>query len=109
MVCIQEWKGMLSLRTLSYSLIIFQLHRVETLLAKGIDCNTVDDEDGRTALHWAVRNNHFDIAKALTLAGSSVNIADKVSACDEREREKRKKMLIKKRSSNKNTIITLII
>ena len=65
--------------TLWYAAKNGKLSRVEKLLAKGtIDINASDEDDGRTALHWAVRNNHLDVVRLLLDSGASINLADKV-------------------------------
>ena len=35
--------------------------------------NYVDEDDGRSALHWAAKNDHFLCAQALVNAGSALN------------------------------------
>ncbi len=49
-----------------------QTEEVRTLLTKGADVNAKDDE-GRTALMFAVINLHLDTAKALLEHGADVN------------------------------------
>ena len=47
---------------------------VRALLKQGHDVNTAGP-DGATALHWAVRANHTEIARILLTAGATVSAA----------------------------------
>ena len=38
-----------------------------------------DTQDGRTALHWAVREGYYDCAQLLVQSGADVDIQDNVS------------------------------
>ena len=54
------------------------LDGVQRLLAKGHDINAVDDL-GKTALHYAVGNEHFEVAQLLLRAGADVDARDEAS------------------------------
>ncbi len=48
------------------------LSRIKRLLAEGSDINAFDDL-GMTALHWAAKKEHLDVAAYLIEAGADVN------------------------------------
>lgn len=48
---------------------------VDTLLAHGADMDRIDGE-GHTALTLAIRNDHFDVARALLESGASPSVAE---------------------------------
>jgi ankyrin len=52
------------------------LGRVRGLLARGVDVNA-PGVDGTTALHWAVRSDHFDIADLLIRSGADATARDR--------------------------------
>ncbi len=49
---------------------------IQTLLAAGADVNA-KDQDGITALHWAVLAHHADLVEILRAGGANVNVTDK--------------------------------
>ena len=52
---------------------------VNTLIARGIDVNSMEG-DGATALHWATFRNNQKITRALLSAGADMNIANALGA-----------------------------
>lgn len=53
------------------------LKSLESLLVNGADMNDVDDEFGRTALHFAAFNGHLDCIKLLIEKGCAIDAKDK--------------------------------
>lgn len=54
------------------------LQRVEELISAGYSLNHIDDA-GKTALHYAVENENFEVAKISIEAGADVNAHDETA------------------------------
>ncbi|XP_062541449.1 uncharacterized protein LOC134209482 [Armigeres subalbatus] len=52
---------------------------VKLLIDHGADVNSIDDEGGNTALHFAFRNNDFELAEVLMQNGANLLVRNKES------------------------------
>ncbi|WP_349966882.1 ankyrin repeat domain-containing protein [Wolbachia endosymbiont of Armadillidium arcangelii] len=50
--------------------------RVAELILRYVD--KIDNEDGHTPLHWAAKNNHFNIVETLLNRGANINVVDEL-------------------------------
>ena len=61
---------------LHYAALENDLARVQQLIASKIDVNSLDD-DGFSALHFAVQENHVDVLRILLDHGATVDVKDR--------------------------------